>query len=67
MEVEVYAMWKKVICDKCNSELEYEDKSVWEGNREREQVCCPVCGNEVASVFTDLIPQVKVVKRGDNP
>lgn len=67
MEVEVYAMWKKVICDKCNSELEYEDKSVWEGNREREQVCCPVCVNEVASVFTDLIPQVRVVKRGDNP
>lgn len=67
MEVEVYAMWKKVICDKCNSELEYEDKSVWEGNREREQVYCPVCGNEVSSVFIDLIPQVRVVKRGDNP
>ena len=67
MEVEVYAMWKKVICDKCNSELEYEDKSVWEGNREHEQVCCSVCGNKVASVFTDLIPQVRVVKRGDNP
>lgn len=63
----MYAMWKKVSCEKCNSQLEYEDKSLWEGNREREEVCCPVCWNEVVSVFTDLIPQVRVVKRGDNP
>lgn len=59
-------MWKKVICNKCNSELKYENKSVMEGNREREEVCCPVCGNKVASIFTDLIPQVRVAKRGDN-
>lgn len=57
-------MWKKVICEKCKSEFEYEDKSVWEGNREIEEVNCPVCGNEVASVFTDLIPNIRVIKRG---
>lgn len=48
------------MCDKCQSVIEYEDKYVWEGNRNHEDVCCPKCGAVVASVFTDLIPLVKI-------
>ncbi len=57
-------MWLKVHCNKCGAELEYDNKSVCEGNREREKVICPICKNTVASVFTDLIPQVRVITSG---
>ena len=43
----------------------YDDKSVWEGNREREDVKCPVCGNVIDSVFTDLIPVARLIKKGE--
>lgn len=43
--------------------IEYEDKSVFEGNREFEEVVCPVCGNELCQVFTDLLPNPRVVKK----
>lgn len=58
-------MLRRIICNKRRAELEYDDKSVWEGNRDFEQVFCPICGNEVDSVFTDLIPIVRIVKKGD--
>lgn len=58
-------MLKKVICDKCNSILEYDDKSIWEGNRDFEDFICPVCRNIVATVFTDQIPVVRLIKKGD--
>lgn len=58
-------MMRRVACDKCKSLLEYDDKSVWEGNRDREEVICPVCRSVVASVFTDLIVNVRVIKKGD--
>lgn len=57
-------MWKKTTCNKCNSILEYEDKSVFEGNREHEDISCPVCKNIVASVFTDLIPSIRLIEEG---
>lgn len=59
-------MLRRVICNKCRAELEYDDKSVWEGNRDFEQVLCPICSNEIDSIFTDLIPIVRVIKEGDN-
>ena len=45
-------MVKTVVCEKCGNTIEYEDKSVFEGNREFEEVVCPVCGNELCQVFT---------------
>lgn len=59
-------MIHRVICDGCGSELEYDDKSVWEGNREHEDYECPICGTVVGSAFTDAIPTVRVIKRGDS-
>ena len=58
-------MKKTVIFGKCGAPLEYDDKSVHEGLRESEEVYCPQCGNIVARVFTDLVPQVRVVKKDD--
>lgn len=58
-------MLKKVTCEKCKSIIEYDDKSVWLGNRDHEDVECPNCHNVVASVFTDLNPTVRLIKRGD--
>ena len=59
-------MIHRVKCPKCNSDLEYDDKSVWEGNREHEDYECPICGTVVGSAFTDAIPTVRVIKRGDD-
>ncbi len=55
-------MWIRVSCEKCGAVLEYQNKSVCEGNRDSEDVKCPVCKNVVGSVFTDLIPEVRLVK-----
>ena len=57
-------MWKTVTCEKCKSIIKYEDKSIVEGNREREEIHCLICQNVVAHVFTDLIPNVLLVKDG---
>lgn len=35
---------------------------VVEGNREHEDVLCPLCKNVVGRVFTDLIPSVYVIQ-----
>lgn len=57
---------KRVVCDECKTVIEYEDKSMWEGNREFEDVNCPVCGNHLDRIFTDLVPNPRVViKDGD--
>ena len=53
-------MLKRVVCNKCNSVLEYDDKSVCEGNRDFEEVNCPKCRNVVARVFTDLCPRIRL-------
>lgn len=58
-------MKNRVICKNCKSISEYDDKSVWEGNREREEINCPVCGNAIGSVFTDQIPIIRLIKRGE--
>ena len=57
-------MIHRVTCDKCGSISEYDDRSIWEGNREREEVECPVCGNIIGSVFTDLIPVARLISKG---
>jgi len=59
-------MWHKITCPICNSILEYENKSICEGNREREEVKCPICNNIVASVFTDLLPDIRLIKDGNS-
>ena len=33
-------MIHRVTCDKCGSISEYDDKSIWEGNREHEDIEC---------------------------
>ena len=58
-------MIHQVTCDRCGSILEYDDKSVWEGNRDREDVECPVCGNVIGSAFTDLTPVARIIKEGE--
>ena len=55
---------RTVICKQCGSECKYDDHSVWEGNREFEEVICPCCGAVLDRVFTDKIPIAKVVKSG---
>ncbi len=57
-------MIHRVTCDKCGSISEYDDRSIWESNREREEVECPVCGNIIGSVFTDLIPVARLISKG---
>ena len=58
-------MKRRAVCEKCGSLLEYDDKSVWLGNREREDICCPECDTVVDTVFTDQIPTVYVIKKGN--
>lgn len=55
----------RVTCPKCGSECQYDDRSVWEGNREREDFNCPVCGYVLDTVFTDQIPNVLLIKKGE--
>ena len=43
-------MVKRVMCPKCGAICEYDDKSVWEGNRDFEDVECQICGYK--GVFT---------------
>ena len=59
-------MKRQVVCGKCGANLEYDDKSVWLGNRDHEDICCPVCKNVVDTVFTDLIPTVRVINKGES-
>ena len=58
-------MIKKVICPVCESECQYDDCSIWEGNREREEFNCPVCGYTLDTIFTDQIPNVILVTKGE--
>ena len=55
-------MKKRVVCENCGTTLEYNDRSVCEGNRDREEIYCPVCKTVVDTVFTDQIPNVHIVK-----
>ena len=55
----------QVVCEKCGSILEYDNRSVCLGNRESEDVPCPICQNAVDTVFTDLIPAVRIIKIGE--
>ena len=56
---------KIVICPNCGCKVEYESKSIWEGNRELEEVNCPNCNHLLDKVFTDLNPNPKIVKSND--
>ena len=48
-------MIHRVTCDRCGSISEYDDKSMWEGNREHEDIECPVCGNIIDSALQTLL------------
>jgi len=54
---------RRVTCKECRAVLEYDDKSVWEGNRDREDVVCPKCQTIVDHVFTDSIINVVVIEK----
>jgi hypothetical protein len=56
---------RRVVCEECKSTLEYDDRSVCLGNRDREDIKCPICKNIVDTVFTDLIPNVRVIQKGE--
>lgn len=58
-------MPKKVTCPKCSSVLEYDARSVHEGNRDFEDFDCPICGYNIATVFTDLLPVVRVISKNE--
>lgn len=58
-------MWQRVTCNECGAVLEYDTSSVWESNRESEDVKCPICKHVVGSVFTDLIPQEGFIRKGN--
>ena len=55
-------MLQTTTCDKCDSILKYDNKSVVEGNREFEDVRCPLCKNVIGRVFTDLIPTIYIIQ-----
>lgn len=58
-------MKKRITCNNCNSLLEYDDKSIHEGNRDFEEITCPICKTFVTRVFTDLTPIAYVVKESE--
>lgn len=58
-------MIHRVTCNKRGSISEYDEKSVWEGNREHEDVECLVCGNIIGRAFTDFIPVARLIKKGE--
>lgn len=58
-------MIKTVKCEKCGTVSKFDDKSVWEGLRELENIECPNCGNVIDTVFTDLIPHATVVENNE--
>ena len=60
-------MWHNTVCTKCGSKLRYEKKSVHEGNRENEDIRCPVCKTIIDTVYTDIIPSVIVVEKHNFP
>ena len=58
-------MKRRTTCENCGAILEYDDKSVWLGNRDREDIYCPECETVVDTIFTDQIPIVHVIKKGN--
>ncbi len=52
---------KQQRCPQCGSMCVYETSTVWEGNREREDFCCPKCGYVLDSVVTDRVPNVRII------
>lgn len=52
----------RVKCPNCGAIIEYEYKSVVEGNRDFEEIDCPDCCTKLARVFTDDVPRVYVIK-----
>lgn len=52
---------KRIVCPKCGKVIEYYDKSVWEGNRDFEDVNCPNCDEYLIRVFTDGSPNPRIV------
>lgn len=53
---------KRIMCPKCGAKIEYEDKSIWEGNRDFEDVNCPKCDEYLTRVFTDLSPNPRIIE-----
>ena len=56
-------MVRREKCPSCGALCEYDDRSVWEGNREREEFKCPECGYVLDIVFTDQLPHVRVIEK----
>ena len=55
-------MNRRVTCNRCGAVSEYDNQSVWEGNREFEDVYCPTCKNKIGRVFTDLTPRAQLIE-----
>ena len=55
-------MINKISCLKCGTLCEYDDKPVWEGNRDFEEVKCPKCREVLDEIFTDQIPVVRIIE-----
>nr|WP_297708944.1 hypothetical protein [uncultured Butyrivibrio sp.] len=56
---------KRIMCPKCGCLVEYNDKTVWEGNREFEDVNCPNCGEHLDRVFIDGSPNERIVNENN--
>lgn len=54
---------KRIVCPVCGSTIEYNDKSIWEGNRDFEDINCPNCNEFLDRVFTDIFPNPHIVKK----
>jgi phage FluMu protein Com len=58
-------MLQRIRCKECNSLVEYDNRSIVEGNRDFENINCPKCGTYLTRVFTDLIPSVQLVDESE--
>lgn len=58
-------MLRRIRCKECNSLVEYDNRSIVEGNRDFENINCPKCGTYLTRVFTDLTPSVQLVDESE--
>lgn len=57
-------MKRIVTCPKCGAVCQYDDSSVFLGQRDKEEVLCPECMSVLATVVTDQIPVAQLIKKG---
>ena len=55
-----------VKCTKCGCDVGYNEKSIWEGNRDFEDVNCPNCNEYITKIFTDGNPNPYLINKSED-